>query len=743
MYRRSIPRSNLATSLIRQGKVRYSTQKLNEASNFDFFTKETRSVTTTQDSSKTGQGYASHDKETIHNIKTITRSDMDKAKPSRFRNSDGSVIKGETSEEARLDDSTLEGRVDHKVSRLPKEIAKAIQNNILATVIPSRLRERVTSVYQDMSKNSIQRAPVSSLDVDAHIAACFLQDYSHSRQVLLELQKRVGEEKFNPRKVLSVGYGPATGMVALNEIMGPNWVPEIKDAYIVGRNNGEMKKRAKIILSRQPNENVAEQEEPIEQKTNVEEPSVEPESAADTQEYKGPVDTNKLNIQTKLKNTIPTSKQYDLIIVNSSLLSRAFSFPRDVDVNIRMILSVLAPNGHIVLIERGNSVGFETIARARQLMIRPEGFPSEMGKIPRPYIKGSSVKPQRVKEDDELMSEQDLEHEKELLAKWEKEERELLEKGQGLEQELDEKFGQVTEDELKFEDEDEVEVFQADTISPEKIDYHMSILAPCPHHHKCPLQMGHPKYYSIPSHSHRFNFCSFSKVVERPNYTMELKKGKLLATSWDKHAEDGIGKTDKSSLKKMEGGGRPGGRNTEDGSYSYLIGYRSPNDEATIEKIENDRKFNDKLDFNNVNHWSRIIENPNKLKGNVKMTVCSTDGNIETWNVPKSLGKQPYHDARKAQMGDLWALNKKGVQIRNTVSDKVREKLDLLYKVNRKKFLKEQSRKTTKKKTGASVEEFEEDINDVEEAVKKLESSRKYKAGFKKLDVDPDDYVNK
>ncbi|EGW35352.1 uncharacterized protein SPAPADRAFT_133096 [Spathaspora passalidarum NRRL Y-27907] len=743
---RSIARGNITARLIRQGRCFYSTPKLNE-SNFDFFTKETRS-TTNDNLIKSRQGYSAHSGETIHNTKTVTRSDIIDDKPSHFRNSDGSLIKGTNSDEARLHDSTLEGRVDHRVTRLPKEISKVINNNILGHVVPNKLRERVTSIYKDMQKNSIQRAPVSSLDADAHISAFFLQDYAHARQVLLELQKRVGEEKFNPQRVLSVGYGPAAGMVALNEIMGPDWIPETKDAYIVGRNNGEMKKRAKIILSRQPNENVSASEESAaepEEPTETNEPEIESEEFV-LEEYKGPVDSTKLNIRTKLKNTIPVSKQYDLIIVSSSLLSREFSFPNDVDANIRMLLRVLAPNGHIVLVERGNAVGFETIARARQIMIRPEGYPNENGKIPRPYIHGSSVKPQRVKKDDELITKADIEYEKELLAKWEKEDQELLEEGQELAKELDEKFGEVTEEELKFEDEDDVEVIDPNTqteAKEEKMDYHLSILAPCPHHQKCPLQMGHPKYYSIPNHSHRFSFCSFSKVVERPKYTMELKKGKLLATSWDKRADDGIGHADRGTLKRLQGGGRPGGRNTEDGSYSYLIAHRSPNDPATIEKIEKDRKFNDKQDFNNVNHWARIIESPNKLKSNVKMSVCASSGKIETWNVPKSLGKQAYHDARKSQEGDLWALAKKGVQVRNIVSDEVREKLDLLYKVNRKKFLKEQHRKSSKKKTGVAIEQFERDSDAIEAAVQKLESTQKYRTGGKKFDVNPDKYEGK
>lgn len=109
--------------------------------------------------------------------------------------------------EARLDDRTLQGRVDHSVTILPPEIAKTIQNNILSTTIPAKLRERVVSVYQNLQKNQIQQAPLSELDCNAHIAALFLQDYSHVKQVIGELRQRVGHSKFNPRRVLILVMG--------------------------------------------------------------------------------------------------------------------------------------------------------------------------------------------------------------------------------------------------------------------------------------------------------------------------------------------------------------------------------------------------------------------------------------------------------------------------------------------------------------------------------------------------------
>ncbi|CUM46498.1 uncharacterized protein AC631_03803 [Debaryomyces fabryi] len=687
---------------------------------------------------------------------------------SPFRNEDGSFIKGDTAEEARLHDLTLVGRSDRRVTILPYEIANCINNNILRLVYPDRLREKAAKIYQSLNKDQIQNAPETALDCDAHIAALFLQDYSHVHQVLLELQKRVGKDKFNPKSVLDIGYGPATGMVALNEIMGNDYIPDEKDAYIVGRNNFEMKKRAKIILSRQINENLTEEEEVEEEVTNdiSEEQNVkedgelrkevesetqemeENEGELEEEEYIGPVLTSDIKLKTKLRDSLPVTKKYDLIIVNQALLTREFNFPRDIDINIHMILKLLSPGGHLVLVERGNALGFETIARARQIMIRPESYETEIGKIPRPYIKGSKLKPQKLKKDDQLISEDDIKFEEELLAKYERED-------EAFEQELNDRYGKPSEKDLKFEMEDSedfevIPVEEEPKLGTESVDFHLSIIAPCPHHGKCPLQLGDPKYYKIPSHKHRLNFCSFNKTVERPKYTMELKKGRRLSTAWDKSSEDGFGidKLSKKTLQNLEGSGRPSGRNTESGSFSYLIAERALNDVETIKKIESDREYNtsNKLDLFDPTNWPRVIDNPTKIKNNVKLNVCAPSANIETWQVPKSLGKQIYHDARKADRGDLWALGKKSVIVKNQISDKAREKLEFLSKAHKKTFLKEQRKKKFKKIVSSSENAFEDDIVTFADSLAtSLESSKKYKTKGKKagFTVNPTDYDGK
>ncbi|WLF77985.1 37S ribosomal protein S22 [Lodderomyces elongisporus] len=765
-------------------------QSQKEEFDFDFLKVEERS------SKDIVRKYIPADQIQNHSENLTTEKDNDEILgESPFRNPDGSLIHGENATEARLDPKTLLGKIDHSVERLPKAIAEVIQNNILVTTLPSRLRQQVVAVFKDLNKNQIQQSPSSETECNAYIAALFLQDFSHIKQVILELQKRVGKDKFNPQRVLDIGYGPATGMVALNDVMGDQWIPEEKTAYVIGRRNSQMKKNAKIILSRQLNENTAEDfeeseiepgEEGEQNKAKIAEDSVsfgveEKQLGKDIHEkkmmikekekkqkkdskkikeekYLGPIDSTKINIRTTLRDTIPTNKQYDLIMVHHSLLSKEYNFPKDVDENLRMILRLLAPGGHLLIVERGNAVGFETVARARQVMIRPERFPQELGKIPRPYIKGSLGKPQKLKKESLLVTDEDIEFEKEMLAKLEKEEeeekeKELREQGENLENVLDSKFGKVSEEELRFDEEDDgenFEIFEPHTPLEEmydKIDYHIKILAPCPHHRTCPLQLGDPKFFKIPSHKHRLNFCSFSKTVERPDYTMELKKGKMLATKWDKTAHDGIGTVSRGELKKLAGTGRPGGRNTEDGSYSYLIAERSLNDQETLDKIDNLREYsnndNSPVDTDDIDFWPRIVDHPSKIKRNVKMTVCSNEGDIELWQIPKSLGKQVYHDARKAQLGDQWALGRKTFIKRTVVSPEVKAKLEMLYKTQKKTFLKEQKKQNWKKITGVDEEEFDDGLRSVEIMASKMEKSREYIKKGKEFDVDPASYEGK
>lgn len=745
-----------ADSCVRSASIRYNSSNLEnrlnkEAIKYDFFKndndRETQGVPSNlpfekrRHSETFGQlvrsdNLAREDKLNDSGINVIAKDlGEEEVTDSPYRNKDGSFKQGENTEESRISPETLLGRIEHRTTELPHEIATAVNNHILRLTEPDRLREKVAILFRDMTREQIQHTPESPIDCDAHIAAFFLQDYSNVRQVLLELQKRVGAENFKPRHILDIGYGPSTGIVALNEIMGDDFSPETKDSLIVSKNNFEMKKRAKIILSRQMNEIQAEaaHDEIIDENEVTEEHfEEEQEFSEDESDYVGPVDTSQITLKTKLRDTLPLTKSYDLIIVNQALLSRVYNFPRDVDDNLHEILKLLSPGGHLVLVERGNALGFETIARARQVMIRPESYEGENGKIPRPYVKGSTFKPQK-----NLKGTSNDEGNQKIIS--------------DFEQEIIDKYGEVDENELAMDFENPEE-YEVSSLEPENktnassnepsssqglIDYHLSVVAPCPHHGRCPLQLGDPSYYKIPSHKHRFNFCSFDKKVLRPTFTTELKKGKRLALPWDTFAEDGFGldKLPRKKLKSLEGSGRSGSNNIESGSYSYLIMERSDNNRETLKKIETARecKSADYFEHNPTTKWPRIISNPTKVKNNVKLHVCSPSQNIEIWLVPKSMGKQQYYDARKANKGDLWALGRKSVVVKNRVSDGTIEKLDFLAKSQKKKFLKDESKKQWKKLISASESDFvDPSIQLADELATSLEQSKKYKVQGKR-----------
>lgn len=552
---------------------------------------------------------------------------------SEYRDEAGEPTQGKNSQEARLTPQTLQARTYRGQLGLDPNIAKAINNNILSLQIPNNLRRSSSHYFVELHQNKVHRPTRTKMEVDSHIASIFLQNYGSIYQSLAELKKRIGISKFQPKRILDVGYGPATGMVALNDLMGDDFRPELKEAVVLG--HLDMEKRAKIILSRQLNETPQEM---LQDKSRTQEETQAQDDINENDELVGEVMTKNIKINTNLRNTIPGSRQYDLIILTHQLLKSEERFPIQIDVNLENYLNMLAPGGHLVIVERGNPLGFETIARARQVMIRPENYPDEHGKVPRPYSRGSSKN-------------YSIEYEKGTNS-------EEVEEAQNLIAELDKQFGSVKDEELDFEPELMDAIAKKGKNTDEKTNYHLKIIAPCPHHRKCPLQIGKPQYYEYPE-GKNLKFCNFQKSITRPKFTMEHKKGKMLATPWQEPT-DGVGK---KGLAKP-GTGRPQGRNFEIPNYSYLIVERSPTDQQTLQDIERQRSSNTtygigSLGDNTQDTWPRIIKQPLKRKGHVTMDLCASSGELEKWVVPKSFDKETYHDARKAAKGDLWGLDAK------------------------------------------------------------------------------------
>ncbi|GMM35275.1 mitochondrial 37S ribosomal protein [Saccharomycopsis crataegensis] len=614
-------------------------------------------------------------------IRVIDREDLLQGK---YSSQDG---ESETFESRYLP-QTLMGKFNSNQVQLPHEISKTIRNNIIKTYPHINvIRQTAAKMFIEMSETGLHVIPRTRHEVDTHIATVFLQNYASAYQVLSELKSKVEQDgkEFNPIKVLDVGYGPSTGILALNELLGDQYYPEVKHSFIVGNSKGvkEMKDRAKILLSRQLNEIAIDKLSPEQQRELTKEESV-PEDVdeyandedskfnkrerkrreryADEEDNIGPVDTNRLKIRTKFIDSISSSRRYDLIIATHQLLKDSTRFPYGIDDTIQELLSVLEPDGHLLIIERGNPLGFESIARARQIMIRPENYsPYEYGKIPRPWIRGSSIKPQRnqhlyeISEEDSKLSEQ-----------------------------LNEKFGEVQEEDLEFgkgiaDNFDLVEIKTDGSLPAAHSDFYLSVVAPYPHHLKCPFQMHNPKYYDYPKGSN-LNFLTFGVSVSRPKYALEFKSGSILSGKWESEKS---GKAAKGAVGA--GSGRPNGKNYESVNFNYLVMKRSRMDRKTISKIEAERdrvnevtgrikeaeesgdtnlkqkiidseldRLDDKVSGDS-SQWARIVKPPLKRKGHVIFLVITVGGNVEKWIVPRSMGKDIYHDARKAQKGDSWA----------------------------------------------------------------------------------------
>lgn len=645
-----------------------------------------------------------HDRDPLHNSRVITPEEALEGVDPRFRDPQtGELLKAATSKEARLDSETLWGRVNQKQVLIPDKLSKVIENNILFQYDPKALKEHVVEWYTNINSIGLRKPCDSELKADVSIAASFAQDYAVSYQVIDEFVKRIGKDnvKSKVNSILDVSTGPSVSMLALNEIMGEDWNPERKDSVVYG--SYHMERKAKIMLSRQVNENfprgqsVIESHEEELEKNNTQQVNNEKQVTKDNnvdqdedydKEYVGKVKTKALKVKTViLDNLRPASTKYDLIIVSYQLLESLENFPFEVDSKLEEYVKRLNPGGHLLLIERGTPLGAEIIARARQIILRPEKYPDQTEKFPRPFR--SSAK--------KLSARQQLK-----LSKLTPEEKALAIKN--LEPELLENFD-IVEDDETAESLDKMD---------EAID--LSIVAPCSHHGKCPLQFFDPEVYLYGKIGKKLKFCNYSVSVHRPNYLLELKRGKKLAVKWTA-PNSGVGI---NSLARG-GRGRENGNDYESATYSYLIVSRSAEDASKLEeeRVKRTESGFEKREIGympqNRDEYPRILAPPQKKKGYVIMDLCAPSGHVEKWHVSKSVGKQEYHDARKASMGDLWALGKKSaVQSKKEnifYFDKIEEKRENLRKMKKRDATKLKRKLARDYKSALESEDSEADDN--------------------------------
>ncbi|KAI5867558.1 mitochondrial small ribosomal subunit Rsm22-domain-containing protein [Durotheca rogersii] len=157
------------------------------------------------------------------------------------------------------------------------------------------------------------------------------------------------------------------------------------------------------------------------------------------------------------------------------------------------------------------------------------------------------------------------------------------------------------------------------------------IIAPCTNHKQCPM-------YLTPGRSGgRKDFCHFSQRYIRPLFLQ-----KLLGASHRNHGDVDF------SFVAIQRGTVP---KAEEASPFLASKY-----DFTAQAFRGYEKATTAPDPLTL---PRNIMPPLKRRGHVTMDLCTPMGTIERWTVPKSFSLVAYHDARKAQWGDLWALGAK------------------------------------------------------------------------------------
>ncbi|KAJ6446843.1 37S ribosomal protein Rsm22 [Purpureocillium lavendulum] len=151
------------------------------------------------------------------------------------------------------------------------------------------------------------------------------------------------------------------------------------------------------------------------------------------------------------------------------------------------------------------------------------------------------------------------------------------------------------------------------------------IVAPCTTHGVCPMYKEQGKSKG------RKDYCHFSQRFVRPTFY-----SKMLGNTADNQGE-----VEFSYVVVRRGVPKSSPLTGKEATERAMQGYEASEDQPDMQTLP------------------RMVLPPLKRKGHVTLDLCTPEGKIERWTVPKSFSKLAYHDARKSRWGDLWALGAK------------------------------------------------------------------------------------
>lgn len=157
------------------------------------------------------------------------------------------------------------------------------------------------------------------------------------------------------------------------------------------------------------------------------------------------------------------------------------------------------------------------------------------------------------------------------------------------------------------------------------------IVAPCTNHGVCPMYKEQGKSKG------RKDYCHFSQRFVRPTFY-----SKMLGNTADNQGE-----VEFSYVVVRRGLPKSSPLTGKEATERAMLGYEASEAQPDMQTLP------------------RMVLPPLKRKGHVTLDLCTPEGKIERWTVPKSFSKLAYHDARKSRWGDLWALGAKTRVLRN------------------------------------------------------------------------------
>ncbi|KAF4979967.1 hypothetical protein FZEAL_3921 [Fusarium zealandicum] len=162
------------------------------------------------------------------------------------------------------------------------------------------------------------------------------------------------------------------------------------------------------------------------------------------------------------------------------------------------------------------------------------------------------------------------------------------------------------------------------------------VIAPCTNQGLCPM------YQTAGKSSGRKDFCHFSQRFVRPSFYARMFG----------NSDNNQGDVEFSYVAIRRGVAKKSSMTGKEATEEAFSGYEQSETTPDMQTLP------------------RAIMPPLKRKGHVTLDLCTPDGKLERWTVPKSYSKLAYHDARKSRWGDLWALGAKTRVLRNVRAGK-------------------------------------------------------------------------